>query len=106
MIVKNFVRIVWTVFKKFEIFIERSEKRYASISSRKIIQTKKAIHILKKFLKPKRRPFSEILFRKVAQCRNKHLNKNVRKGKEPKETLSHEQRKILLSDNDFVNVPL
>ena len=37
--VRNFVRIVWTVFEKFEIFIgtlDGREKRYDCISSRKI----------------------------------------------------------------------
>ena len=40
MTVQNFMKIVWIVFEKFEIFIERSgekkqKKRYDCISSRK-----------------------------------------------------------------------
>ena len=46
MTVLNFIKIVWTVFEKFEIFIERSgEKRYDCIRSRKIVATPKRVAV-------------------------------------------------------------
>ena len=46
MTVENFMKIVWTVFEKFEIFMKRSgekkqKKRHDWISSRKIFPTPK-----------------------------------------------------------------
>ena len=45
MTVQNFIQIEWTVFEKFEIFIERSgentKKRHDCISSRKCFPTPK-----------------------------------------------------------------
>ena len=47
MTVENFVRIVWTVFEKFEIFIERSrekkQKKHNCISSRKFLRLLKTV---------------------------------------------------------------
>ena len=41
MTVQNFMKIVWTVFEKFEIFMKRlgEKKRHGSISSRKYFPT-------------------------------------------------------------------
>ena len=42
MTVQNFMKIVWTVFDKFEIFMKRGEKkRHDCISSRKFFPTPK-----------------------------------------------------------------
>ena len=43
MTVQNFMKIVWTVFEKFEIFMERSgeKKRHDWISSRNFFPTPK-----------------------------------------------------------------
>ena len=43
MTVQNFVKIVWTVFEKFEIFMKRSgeKKQHDCISSRKFFPTPK-----------------------------------------------------------------
>ena len=38
MTVQNFMKIVWTVFEKFEIFIERSGEKDDCISSRKFFR--------------------------------------------------------------------
>ena len=50
MTVQNFMKIVWTVFEKFEIFMKRSgekkqKKRHDCISSRKFFPTPKKIHV-------------------------------------------------------------
>ena len=62
MTVQNFVKIVWTVFEKFEIFMKRSgekktkKKQHDCISSRKFFPTPKKLKgdplgTLKKFAK-------------------------------------------------------
>ena len=45
MTVQNFVKIVWTVFEKFEIFMKRSgeKKQHDCISSRKFFPTPKKV---------------------------------------------------------------
>ena len=45
MTVQNFMKIVWTVFEKFEIFMKRSgeKKQHDCISSRKFFPTPKNI---------------------------------------------------------------
>ena len=48
MTVQNFVKIVWTVFEKFEIFMKRSgekkqKKQHDCISSRKFFPTPKKL---------------------------------------------------------------
>ena len=45
MTVQNFMEIVWTVFEKFEILIERwgEKKRHDCVSSRKFFPTTKNI---------------------------------------------------------------
>ena len=52
MTVQNFVKIVWTVFEKFEIFMKRSgekkqKKQHDCISSRKFFPTPKNLTMLK-----------------------------------------------------------
>ena len=47
MTVQNFVKIVWTVFEKFEIFMKRSgeKKQHDCISSRKFFPTPKKLKV-------------------------------------------------------------